>query len=38
MLGNLQRKMMDSAFSKAKWRAKDTGIKRRKALKSSSSQ
>ena len=35
---NPQRKMMDSAFSTVKWRAMDTGIKRRKALKSDSGQ
>lgn len=36
--GGSQRKMMDSAFLTVKWRAMDTGIKRRKALKSDSGQ
>jgi len=37
-LENLQRKTMDSAFSTAKLRAMETGINRRKALKSGSSE
>lgn len=38
ILENPQRKMIDSAFSTVKLRAMDTGIKRRKALKSGWSQ
>jgi len=38
MVGNAQRKMMDSVFSTVKWRATETGINRRKALKSCSSE
>jgi hypothetical protein len=38
VLENAQRKMMDSVFSTVKWRATETGINRRKALKSCSSE
>lgn len=38
MVENAQRKTMDSEFSTVKWRATETGINRRRALKSCSSE